>query len=180
MSLGKRFLVALSLLLSASSPSWAGWSQLTQADRNQRIVTQGLHDVGLVGGACKVWVYDVVRVASNLAGGPTVYLPPTTNGGDGWSWVYDSTGHAVSYGQLPLSQVVPGMIIQMRIRTSSGGYLPHTVIVIANSSVNGGTLTFVESNYKGDYVVRAGRTATYSAFLSSLEPTNHYTVYVIR
>jgi hypothetical protein len=170
---------ALCILFLTGGASYANWKSITQNDRNSRIVTQGLHDIGFVGGACKPWVYDVVRVASNLAGGPTVYLPATTDNGNGWYWVSDPYGHTVSYGQYPLSLLVPGMIIQMRIRLISGGYGPHTAIVIGNSAVNGGTLTFVESNYNGGYVVKT-RSITYSAFTSSLEPTNHYTVYVIQ
>ena len=175
----KGFSLALCVLFLTGGTSYADWTTITQADRNSRIYTQGLHDVGLKGGACKVWVTDVARVASNLAGGPTVYLPATADNGNGWYWVYDPTGHAVSYGQYPLSLLVPGMIIQMRIRVVGGGYGPHTAIVIGNSAVNGGTLTFVESNYTGDYYVKT-RSTTYTSFLNSLEPYNHYTVYTIR
>ena len=175
----KYLLAALFIITITASKSYAGWHDTTQTDRNQRIVTQAQHDLGLAGGECKVWAYDVVRVASYYAGGPAVpvYLPATDNNGYGYAWVNDGTGNAVSSGALTPSSMVPGMIIQMRIRYANGTYGPHTAIVLSNS-VGTQQLTFIESNYNGDYIVKV-RTTSYASFLSSIEPTNHYTVYTI-
>jgi len=179
LKIGKYLLVALSILFFTASNSYAGWHSTTQADRNQKIVIQAQHDLGLVGGACKVWAYDVVRVASYYAGGPavSVYLPLTDNNGDGYAWVNDGTGNAVSSGALAPASMTPGMIIQMRIHYANGTYGPHTAIVKANS-VGTQVLTFLESNYSTPYTVTE-RTVSYSAFLASIEPTSHYTVYTI-
>lgn len=168
----------------------AGWHSDTQATRNQRIVNQANHDLTLngypgcptcftVGGACKVWAVDVVRVASNLAGGPNVpvWLPATDQGGNGYAWVPDS--NVTSYGALAPNSMQPGMIIQMRLRYVNGTYGPHTAIVFS-TSVATQKVTLVESNYNGDYKVKT-RTVSYSWFGSPyIESGNHYTVYQIR
>ena len=179
LSFGKYVIAALCFTLLTAGKSYAGWHDTTQADRNQRIVNQAQHDLGLVGGACKIWAYDVVRVASNLAGGPAVpvFLPATDNNSNGYAWLNDGTGYEVSSGALAPSSMVPGMIIQMRIHTASNTYAPHTTIVLSNS-VGTQQLTFIESNYNGDYTVKI-RTTTHAAFLASIEPTSHYTVYTI-
>lgn len=179
LSFGKFLFTAVCVFFLTAGNSYAGWHSTTQSDRNQKILIQAQHDLGLVGGSCKIWAIDVVRVASTYAGGPLVpvYLPSTDNNGNGYAWVNDGTGNAVSSGALAPSQMVPGMIIQMRIRYLNGSYGPHTAIVLANSA-SAQQLTFIESNYNGDYVVKT-RSVYYSDFLSSIEPTSHYTVYTI-
>ncbi len=163
------------------------WATLTQADRNARIITQAQHDYLLVGGNCKVWTIDVVRVASSVANnwnGVSRALPGTAS----WQgvassayWWDNSDGQnnmrfVTGTSAQNLATVVPGSIIQMRIHMSGGGYTPHTAIVEVNS---GGSLTFLESNYNGDYTVRR-RTLTYTQFLASLENSTYYTVYQIK
>lgn len=173
--------IALCVLSLTAGKSYAGWHELTQSDRNQRIVAQAQYDLGKVGGACIIWVRDVVRVASNQAGGPgiPVLIPNATawNGvpDEGYQWLSDP--NVTSYGSLPLGSVVPGMIIQMRTSYKSGGYGPHTAIVLANSP---GTsqLTLIESNYTIPYTVTT-RPISYAAFYQLIESTYHYTVYTI-
>ncbi|MCK9345112.1 MAG: hypothetical protein M0P64_03260 [Candidatus Pacebacteria bacterium] len=175
---GKFFFAVFCAIFLMAGKSYAGWHELAQSDRNQRIVAQAQHDLYLVGGECKVWAYDVVRVASNQAGGSgvPVPLPATDNGGYGYAWLYSS--NVFSYGALNPSQMVPGMIVQMRVRYANGTYGPHTAIVFANSA-SAHQLTFIESNYQGDYTVRM-RNVYWTDFTASVEPTSHYTVYTIK
>lgn len=172
------------LLLTLSCMARAGWHDETQATRNQQIVNQANHDLSLVGGACKVWANDVVRVSSYLAGGPDtpIYLPPATNGGNGYAWDLSKTidqNHVLSYGAYAANAMRPGMLIQMRIRYKDGTYGPHTSIVFSNS-VATQQIVLIESNYNGDYVVKK-RTVPYSWFgLPYIESGNHYSVYEMR
>ena len=160
------------------------WESLTQADRNSRIVTQAKHDLGLTGGACKVWANDVVRVASNLANSNTTQSRtlPSTSSWQGVSqsayyWDYSSYVTTISGTGSNLNLAVAGSIIQMRTHLSAGGYNPHTAIVEIN---NGSSLTFLESNYATPYVVTRRGPISYATFKSNLESSTYYTIYLIK
>lgn len=162
----------------ASANAATEWHKLTQEDRNRRIVTQAESDFQKIGGECKVWANDVVRVASYFAGGQSVQLPRATDNDEGYAWMDDGTGYEVSYGHLEPKSMVPGMIIQMHIHYKNGTYGPHTAIVLSNS-VETQKLTLIESNYNGNYMVNK-RIVGYRDFISSIENKINYTVYTIR
>lgn len=193
-----RTLAMVFLSIAFTVNAFAGWHDESQATRNQQIVTQANHDLTLngypgcqtqacltTGGACKPWATDVVRVASNLAGGLgviPVYLPPTAEGGNAYYWdlsTQEQANKVYSYGALAPNAMVPGMIIQMRVHFANGSYGPHTAIVFSTSPATS-QLTLVESNYQGDYKVKT-RTVSYLWFGSPyIESGNHYTAYMIR
>ena len=184
-SVGKFFAVVCALFFLTGS-SYAGWHDLNQSERNQRIINQAVHDYNpkspIAGGACIIWVRDVVRVASSQAGGSKVpvLIPRADNNDEGFKWVTD--GNANPWGALAPGSLIPGMIIQMRTVLKTGGYTPHTAIVYSNApgaSLDTSFLTLIESNYSVAYAVTK-RTVSYRAFLQLMEPTNHYTVYTIR
>lgn len=183
----KRLLAVFLFCLSFAQLANASWTSITQADRNARIIAQAQHDYGLVGGACKPWAYDVVRVASNLANGfygpgltnaYTRLLPATSSFNGEWAAAYywDSNQYVSGITAQSLPYIVPGNIIQMRIRMIDGSYTPHTAIVESNTV--GQSLTFLESNYSGNYVV-GRRTITYNSFIDSIQNGSYYTVYTI-
>lgn len=160
------------------------WQSLTQADRNSRIVTQARHDLGLTGGACKVWANDAVRAASNVANGNTTQtrtLPLTSSwqgvSESGYTWISSSFVTAITGTGSNLNQAVAGSIIQMRTHLSAGGYTPHTAIVESN---NGSSLTFIESNYATPYVVTRRGPISYTTFKNGLEMPTYYTIYLIQ
>ncbi len=127
-------LLSALLLFACMGTAFAGWHDLTQAQRNQAIINEAnSYSNGSYGGQCKVWVQNVVYDAS----GSSVWLP--TNA-DNCSWNYSP--YAVARCGL-LDWVSAGEIIQMQL-SSAYGSGPHTLIVTSN---NGSQITVKESNW---------------------------------
>jgi hypothetical protein len=191
-----------------ASAAYAGnvWGALSQADRNARIVAQARYaaDRTLLAGQCKSFAVDVVRVASNQANG-YVWNGVTTPPGDGYTRTLPDTAGLVSLGDMlnyywipyptdlrslyvdstagydinPLFGVVPGNIIQMRIRLkNNAGFTPHTSIVEKNNK-DTQVLTLIDSNMDNDGLVKR-RWINYPDFVKQLEEKYTYTIYQIR
>lgn len=178
-----KFVLAMvgSFLLMANVSYAAGWHDLTQPERDQKILAEARLERGSYGGQCIVWVHNVVRTASLKAWGPVVDIPWASDGGTGYTLAPDPNYLLISYGALDPYSMNVGMVIQMRIKQLGGGYIQHTAIVDANSRSTS-QIVLVESNYHNDGMV-AVRVVPYSWFIgpnSQIEPTNHYTVYEVR
>ncbi|GEM_PF-873847 len=195
-----RVVAVLVLFVSANVHAADIWGTLSQSNRNGRIVAQAQYEVGLLAGQCKVFAVEVVRIASNQANGYvypgygnpwdtyTRWLPGTASWaypGDSSSYFWNSSDPNYQYvtatagnGTSPLFNVVPGSIIQMRIKLKSGGYTPHTAIVEVNNTSTQ-VLTLIESNYNGDSYVKR-RWINYPDFVSALEANYEYTIYQIK
>lgn len=127
-------------LRSAQALTPAQWHAMTQAQRNQQILNRAYQDNGrYVGLNCKQWVQAVVPSASAYA----VTVPPTNSSPNDWYWQ-----HGPYVVQVPQPASIlwaqPGWIVQMRMVAVSGGFIPHTAIVV---SVYGNIITFIDSNY---------------------------------
>ncbi len=174
----KELIAGPSLLTSTCGGPWT--YVYSQSGRNNAIVAQAQLQVGSYGGQCKTWVYNVVYNASYVVnGGSCGRVLPATDSWNGevsaaYYWISDPY---VSGSCLPLGQVVPGQIIQMRVKYANGSYGPHTSIVEANN-VATQSLTFLESNFSGDGIVKR-RSVSYSDFIASLQAASYYTVYTI-
>jgi len=184
--IGKGLLAALGILFLSGGTSWAGWHQLTQADRDWRIVTQAmtwLKNPPIYGGNCKNWARAVVQGASSAAGGPVVGLPSTIPNADGYDWATnDPQNPVIPYGALSPNAFESGMIVQMRTRMSGGGYTPHTFIIVSNWP-SLAQFTVIESNYPNGNLVRT-RVINYGDFPGTsgtpmIEPVYHYRVFKI-
>lgn len=184
-----RFVVAVFTFSLASLASASNWDSTTQTDRNNRILAQARYELGMVAGQCKTFASEVVRIASNQANGLygfhhdiyTRSLPETApfNGESqvAYYWLSDPFSIGASGSASALSGLVPGNIIQMRIRMVNGSYTPHTAIVEVNNP-GAQTMTFIESNYNGDSTVKRRQT-TYGTFMNSLQQSNYFTIYTI-
>lgn len=139
-------------------------NSLNQTQRNQAIVSAAWPYIGQHGGQCKEWVQNVVWVASRNH----VWLPLNAAAPNDYYWQYDYNYHAVGMN-MPIENVKPGYIIQMRMRTG----IPHTAIVYAVGSTG---LAFIESNWFKDEMVHV-RTINFSTFRSEVA---NYTVYYIQ
>lgn len=193
---GKSLLAALSMLCFGlmTNASYAGWHELTQSERNLRIISGTISYNGqyLGGqtwgggnlGECKVFLQKVVYDVSTNAGTPvgTVYLPTNNAAPNEYFWgssqANSGSYYVLSKGALPLSNWQPGMIVQMRTRMRNGLYSPHTAVIISN---NGSSISFAESNYSATYTAGT-HTNTYTDFRNLLEGgyySTRYTVYEI-
>lgn len=199
----KKFFTALRVLLCVmclglmsaahAASAWDGWTGLSQADRNARIVAQAQSAIGQLAGQCKTFAVDVVRVVSNQATGysnPRI-LPYTADwvvgSGDMSSYRWDPSDYRSTYvdptpgnGTSTLFGVVPGNIIQMRITLKGGaGYTPHTSIIEVNNTYTQ-VLTLIESNMDNDGLVKR-RWINYPDFVNQLQDKYmYYTIYQIR
>jgi hypothetical protein len=152
---------------SATSALTNWWHNLSQNQRNSRIVERALQDVGDdVGQSCKEWVRTVVRSAS----GNTVTIPPNSSNDTRWQSDPDCHRYAPPF---PPGAFVAGYIIQMRWRNNDGTYYPHTAIV---QSRNSSGMWWIESNWEGDEVVRR-RFVPFSTFHAQVG--SRYSVYRI-
>lgn len=164
------FAVALSAALLPSTAHAHGkseWDKLPARQKGMKIVSAALAHDGKVGGQCKVWVQAVIRAAN---GGHFDVPLNTADVSEGWQ--ADPTGHVRSLGPR-IESAKPGDIVQMIIRDRNGVAIGHTAIVGSN---DGGRITWLESNYKGDGRVRTNRTQTIKAFTAALVD-GRYTVY---
>lgn len=170
-------LAFLTLYLWSSLVAASGWHYvLSQSERNARIVAQAQRDIGSYGGSCKKWATNSMLKAS----GGEMTLPRTAQNGEAYYWDSSDQYYAYVSGTVGynVGYIKPGQVIQMRTRLRSGGYTPHTAIVIDNF-LGPGVLVFAESNYdRANYVTR--RQVGYSQFLGQLETRTSYTVYTIR
>lgn len=111
------------------------------------------------------------------ASGDHVRIPSTRSSPYDYMWDYDTSGQVIGMS-MPIENVIPGYIIQMRL---ASGW-PHTAIVTAKTST---TVTFTESNYdstpwnNSDAVVKT-RTVTFAKFYSQVQGGSSFTVYFIQ
>ena len=165
---------------------YAGWHDLTQAERDQRILAQArlYYDgqyLGNPAGECKVWVTEVVRKAALLEGTNLLLeypqaLPLTQSSPVDYLWYARADVSGVT--GISLSSLTPGQIIQMRIwyrLDHSTGLGPHTLIVTSNDTVNK-VLNVIESNWTAGYTVYR-RQIPYDTFNQYLVFSGSYTVY---
>lgn len=152
------------------------WTSLTQNQRNQAIKDAGYADLGNTsGGECKVWVRNIVKSASSLAGGPQRNIPSTKNPPNDYMWEDDS----YAIGQSTTMQLAPiGWIIQMRLKRASNPslHIPHTAILYSRDS-NG--FTFLDSNWLGDSTVRL-HYMTFTDFYNKLFGPGQFSGYFIQ
>ncbi|HAT68185.1 MAG: hypothetical protein A2481_04150 [Candidatus Yonathbacteria bacterium RIFOXYC2_FULL_47_9] len=90
LSIGKYLFTTLCVIFLTTGNSYAGWHELTQIERDQRILIQArlYYDgqyLGNPAGECKIWVAEVVRRAAALEGtdltlGGTQQALPLTQG----------------------------------------------------------------------------------------------------
>lgn len=151
----------LILLIVTVPVQAAGWHSWSQSARNQHILDETYSYVNdYVGQSCKVWVQTIVSDAS----GGAATVPP--NHPSLYMWY---SGDDVAGRSGPIEFAVPGEIVQMLL---SDGVTPHTAIVLGISS---GGITFVESNWQNDEVVRI-RNVPFSTFYNQVSA---YTIYQI-
>ena len=129
------------------------WNELSQTERNQRIIDEALGDFRKnVGVSCKVWVQNVVRNASD----GNVGIP--LNNEDGSGWRTDPNGTTFGDGKVALFRqnqnpillnISPGAIIQIKWKEGFASddpkYNIHTAIILHVLEDIGAI--FIESNY---------------------------------
>jgi hypothetical protein len=145
------------------------WHQLSDRERGMRLISAALFWNGRYGGECKEWIQKVVK---NVTNGHV--LVPANTAIVTHRWVSDSSGHILDLGAT-ISSARFGDIVQMVIRDRSGNSIGHTAIIGSNS---GSSITWLESNYRGDKIVTVNRVQSHQQFLSSLN--GRYTVYRIK
>ncbi len=168
--------IAATLLFAGNSKVSAQmcvpWHNLTQAQRNQFILSAGVAQNGMylrsvqfpgLPMQCKEWVQNVVYRAS----GGAVWLPSNYSNFEwnGHSWVYSLPGMSVQACQ-------SGQIIQMEILGRNGQYGPHTAIVW---QVYSSGIYFLDCNYGGDGRVQIH----YLSFADYSKIVRRYTVYTV-
>ncbi|MEQ1928961.1 MAG: hypothetical protein ABL957_00315 [Parvularculaceae bacterium] len=151
-----------------TAASATAWHKLTQQQRNLRIISAGAADNGKSGGQCKVWVRDVISRATSMH----VTVPSNQTNS---RWAPETIGHVVGRSAR-IENVKAGEIVQMELKAASGGIIPHTAIVGSNQN---GSITWLESNYKGDEKVTATRVQSHADFYKSLSSSGSYSVYYI-
>lgn len=160
-------LLAMALPVSAYAHGKSDWDKLPTRQKGMKIVSAALAHEGRSGGECKVWVQAVIKAAN---GGH--FEVPLNTAVVTESWQADATGHVRSLGPR-IASAKPGDVVQMVIRDRKGVAIGHTAIVGSN---DGSTITWLESNYKGDGKVRTSRTQTIKDFNAALVD-GRYTVY---
>ena len=126
------------------------WHELSQSQRNQKILERAYKDLHQKTKECKAWVQDVVYSASN----GDVYPPITDmNHKDRWIDDPEKTDSEYCIGRCAsIRSAKPGEIVQLRWKES---YVPlpnnlHTFIVV---SVNASTITVIDSNAENRQIV---------------------------
>lgn len=166
------FVLFFACAMQASAQSW---TSLTQDQRNQAIITNGLALLGTTGLNCKDFARVVVQNASNAAGGPQRNIPATQPDPYDFMWYPDP----YAIGQSTTMQMAPlGWIIQMRLRSSTQPYyvIPHTAILYSRDA-NG--FTFLDSNWYNDNTVRL-HYMTYAQFDGKLWGAGQFSGYYIQ
>lgn len=186
LSTGKFLFATLCILFLATGNSYAGWHELTQAERDQRILIQARLDEGMylgsVDGQCKIWVAEIVRRAAALEGtdltlGGTQQSIPL-NQASPMEYLWEVRSDVSGVTALSLTSLTPGQIIQLRVwykLDHSTGIGPHTLIVTSNDTANQ-VLNVIESNWSVAYTV-AQRSISYTTFNTYLASSGSYTVY---
>jgi len=143
--------------------SVVAWHNLTQAQRNQAILTRAYQNNGqYVNMNCKQWASRVVLDAS-----ASCVTLPLTNIND---WYWEASPNVSGRSGL-LQYAVPGEIVQMKVISSNG---PHTAIVYSITSTQ---VTFIESNWcKPPCNIVNLRTLTFTTFYGQV---SNYTIYKI-
>ncbi len=186
-NVGKFLLAAFCFFFMTATNCYAGWHELTQAERDQRILTQArlYYDgqyLGSPAGECKIWVTEVVRKAALAEGtdltlgGTQQSLPLTQSSPADYLWYARSDVSGVT--GISLSSLTPGQIIQLRVwyrLDHSTGFGPHTLIVTSNDTVNR-VLNVIESNWTAPFAVYR-RSVSYTTFNQYLVFSGSYTVY---
>lgn len=113
------------------------WHDLSQSQRNQKILQRAYQDLGQKKGQCKPWVQDVVFAASNGA----VYPPKNHPLKDRWRNDPKNTDSEYCIGRCgPITSASPGEIVQVRWKANVNP--PdnlHTFIVVSvNASDSNG------------------------------------------
>ena len=126
------------------------WRDLSRRRRNDLIVSRAIRDVGLRGGQCKTWIRTVVTDVSDGA----VHLPSN----DPVQYHLWQQSDAVSVIAERIDRADPGNIVQMWL-VGDGYSGPHTSIVARTTR---DSVTFVDSNFGWDEVVRIRRVSYFS------------------
>lgn len=150
--------------------SKTAWHLLTDRQRGLRIVSGALAWDGQWGDQCKIWVQTIVRDVT----GEHVTVP-TNTAEVTHRWNTDKTGHIQDLGA-SITVARPGDIVQMVTRDRDGVSISHTAIVASNSRKS---ITWLESNFRGDEKVTTNRSQSHKEFQSSLVD-GLYTVYRIK
>ena len=95
-------------------------------------------------------------------------------------WGFDANVGG-QYSSMPIEWAQPGDIVQMRIKTASGGITPHTAIIYA---INSTGVRFIDSNYCPNNcgIVKIHPPTSYMSFddfYNLLEDTYTFSVYWI-
>ena len=158
-----------------------GWHQMTQAQRNLTIIsaaiswTSGELYTGV--GECKGWVQTIVLNAS----GGLVSLPATQVSPYEYEWATGGSGILYPTSQVPISNAVPGCIVQMYYRNRDGITInPHTMIIIG---MHASSMDIIDCNFNGDdrirYVYNMLFTDFYNAAYDKFGNPNRYSLYYI-
>ncbi|MGD9816700.1 MAG: hypothetical protein AB7Q23_12465 [Hyphomonadaceae bacterium] len=158
------------LIDSASAQCRPANRRLTVSEANAALLAEARRDLNRdVGQDCKNWMRMVVGRAV-----PGCVVPSTYPNADGYMWA-ESPGWV---GQsMPIENVRPGHIIQMRLFTRSGP-IPHTSLVSARSSRN---VTLIHSNFRIRNTVTEDvfTFADFSARVRDPSGTMRYSVYAM-
>ena len=151
------------------------WHELTQTQRNRKIIDRAYEDSGVdVGESCKEWVRTVIKEASD----GHVVIPSNNESGDGWEPLDNHIITVDTCGSI--LNVRPGAIVQMQWAGVSGDHNRHTAIV---SSVSANGITFIESNFDDTPAVNDGPENVQPRYIS-VEDFNaqveSFSVYYIR
>ena len=146
-----------------------GWHEISQVQRNRKIIDRAFEDLGKRGGQCKAWVYHVVLSAS----GDKVRLPRNNMAvKDSWFDSEFAEGRKAS-----ITTAKPGEIVQIRWKEHiAPPWNLHTLIVV---SVDPHEITFIDSNWKGDEMV-GERTKKISIFEGDNAWAESFTIYTIK
>lgn len=144
----------------------ASWPYYSQGYRNTLLLSVGYQDLGKYGGACKIWVQNLVKRVTD--GRVVVPANVTSTGALRYLWQNDPAGHVV--GQcLDISSVQPGQVVQMAWGTSS----LHTFLLAGRNSSG---MYWLDSNWYKDGKVKYHFVA--NSWFNAL-PNLRYSVYTI-
>jgi hypothetical protein len=157
----------------ATTAQKAWWRGLSQAGRNNAIVTRAYQDNNRnVGQNCKIWARAVVLAASQTV----VNLPgtlPTENG-----WYFADSPYLVGMCG-GIRSVQPGWIVQTNWKLADGSITPHTFIVVSRTSSG---VNIIECNWTPLTVTT--RFVPFTVFEGSVNPPKapevpRYTCYYV-
>lgn len=164
-------------------PAGEEWNNLTQLQKNKKILTRAIDDIELnVKQSCKVWIHHVVKDATDG------YDLPLNDADNGDRWIEDEHNRVFGVGagfdsSTDIRTASPGAIVQIQWKEGIGSddprYNRHTAIVLYVSDKH---IIFIESNYDktpaivDDAYVRI-RATTANEFYRDVES---FTVYYVR